>query len=501
MPASECDRLDYFCQLPEGAGVGDWISGGFSWWKELTWGTVGEVVKGIASGPLKWLAEEVYQGVDSVLLTLTTFWVGIPTPMGQSWTDSAGIVHRYTSWLVLTLAVVSIIVAGILIIRDGRGEPLGRLVQSLITMVIASGSGVYLAGVVVQIADGTAQWIIDQAIGYSDGNFFIVVTGFASLGGGLGALVVILFGVVQIILGVIQVALMLLRTALLLLLAGTIPLAFSMTNTSWGAGWASKVVGWFLAFAVYKPAAALVYATGITITSSVLATAQDNPGDSILMLANGLMIMAAATLALPALMKLIVPAVGTMAAGSGGAVIAGGAAAAMGAKSVAGSFGGGGGEGGSGGGPSGAGGATATGGGATASGASEAATGAAAGAATGGLATAAQAAGEGVQEGAQAAEGAVNSAASQPGGETEGTDETSGSSAGAGPSGASTPSGSLGGSSGSAGGGGTAGSDSGGDTPAGAPTPAGGATGSPTTSTPALTPEDSGPSGSQQVTQ
>lgn len=400
-----CDRLDFSCNLPAEPGLGDYVGGAFSWWNELTWGTAGEVISGIASGPLKWLAEEVFQAVDEVLIALTTWWIGVPTPTGSAWQNSAGVVQTYTSWLVLILAIVSILIAGMQMIIQSRGEPLARLVRSLLTMIVVSGAGVYLAGLFVQIMDGTASWIIDETIDTSDGNFFIAISGFASLGGGFTAILVIFFGLLQMILGVVQVVLMMLRTTLLLLLAGTMPLAFSMTNTSWGSEWAQKTVGWFLAFALYKPAAALVYATGITITSLALPAAGDDFGSGLLMLSTGLMIMATATLTLPALMRLILPAVGSMAAGSGSAVIAGGIGAAIGAKQIAGM-----GAGGSG--PSSAGaptGATPAGGEAT-----SAATGAAAGAATGGLAQAGQQVAEKAKEGVENMDAAVTATAADP---------------------------------------------------------------------------------------
>lgn len=407
---TSCDRLDYACNLPENPTLGDYVGGAFSWWKELTWGTAGEAISGIASGPLKWLAEEVFQAVDEVLIALTTWWIGVPTPTGKAWQNSAGIIQSYTTWMVLILAIVSILIAGMQMIIQSRGEPLARLVRSLLTMVIASGAGVYLAGLFVQIMDGTATWIIDETIDNSNGNFFVAITGFASLGGGFTAILVIFFGILQMILGVIQVVLMMLRTTLLLLLAGTIPLAFSMTNTSWGAEWAQKTMGWFLAFALYKPAAALVYATGITVTSLALPTAGEDSGSGLLMLATGLTIMATATLTLPALMRLILPAVGSMAAGSGSAVMAGGIGAAIGAKQI-GSIGSGSSNlGGSSPPPSGASSTT----GAASQGATSAASGAAAGAATGGLATAATEIANKTKEGVEKMDAAVTNTAADP---------------------------------------------------------------------------------------
>lgn len=126
-----CDRLDFRATYPQNPALVTTLGAPLSWWKELTWGTAGEVISGIASGPPKWLAEEVFRAVDEVLIALTTWWIGVPTPTGSAWQNSAGVVQTYTSWLVLILsAIVSILIAGMQMIIQSRGEPLARLVRS-----------------------------------------------------------------------------------------------------------------------------------------------------------------------------------------------------------------------------------------------------------------------------------------------------------------------------------------------------------------------------------
>ena len=98
-----------------------------------------------------------------------------------------------------------------------------------------------------------------------------------------------------------------------------------------GAALVSQDDGWLVAFILYKPAAAIVYATAFSLSS------QGAFGSgSVTNVITGLMLMVLAILALPALMKFIAPIVGATAAGSAGAVIAAGAGAAAAGAMLAG---------------------------------------------------------------------------------------------------------------------------------------------------------------------
>ena len=52
---------------------------------------------------------------------------------------------------------------------------------------------------------------------------------------------------------------------MLILLLGVLPIAAAATNTEMGRGWFKQIIAWLLAFILYKPVAAIVYATAIRL--------------------------------------------------------------------------------------------------------------------------------------------------------------------------------------------------------------------------------------------
>ncbi|MFX7844978.1 hypothetical protein ABTK14_22265, partial [Acinetobacter baumannii] len=74
--------------------------------------------------------------------------------------------------------------------------------------------------------------------------------------GGLGALLIIILGLIAILATAFQIVLMIARGGMLVILTGILPLSAAATNTEMGKGWFKKNVGWLVAFILYKPAAA-----------------------------------------------------------------------------------------------------------------------------------------------------------------------------------------------------------------------------------------------------
>ena len=59
--------------------------------------------------------------------------------------------------------------------------------------------------------------------------------------------------------------LMFVRGGMLVLLVGTLPLIAAFSNTEMGLQWFRKATAWLIAFALYKPAAAIVYAVAFKL--------------------------------------------------------------------------------------------------------------------------------------------------------------------------------------------------------------------------------------------
>ena len=384
-----------------------------------------EFAKSAGQGFLDQIASAVSVSMASAIETLGTFWVGIPTiPLGDAQgnaSDPVKFLQSSTWWIWSTLMVFSVLYAAGQMIWSRKGQPLMELVAALIRALLASSAGLGAVVILLQVGDSYSRWVLDRSVsgGFTEGLKKLLMTPAAtSL-----QIFVIVAGIIALIVSLIQICLLVVRSALSVLLAGTLPLAYSATNTQWGKQWSQKHASWLIAFVLYKPVAATIYAAAFKVTGSALTGKLEGAAESIVGLMSGLVLMVAALFALPAMMRLIVPAVG--AASAGGAMFAGAAVggAASGAVNMGSRMAGKGGGSGGGGGAAGAGGSGAGGGGA-ASGATAAkgaaaakgAGAAAAGAATAGVGAAVMVAGAAInkaKQGGQALQAAVHDAAGE----------------------------------------------------------------------------------------
>jgi type IV secretion system protein TrbL len=249
--------------------------------------------------------------------------------MGTSGASNAvGYIQDSLWWYVAGFAVLSVIIAGIRMAWTQRLQPGKDLLQSLLTLIVVSSAGLTGIGLAVAAADGFAVWIIN---GSTDVDFATNIITMLSIttSSALGLIAVLIVGSIAVLFSYIQIALMVIRGGMLVLLAGIFPISAAFTNTDTGRAWFKKCMGWLIAFILYKPAAAIVYAAAFKLTGSNIF--QDD-GTGLVKIITGLALMAMALVALPALMKFVAPMVAQAGGGGGGAGLAlaaaGGAAGA-----------------------------------------------------------------------------------------------------------------------------------------------------------------------------
>jgi type IV secretion system protein TrbL len=342
------------------------------------WNDVGchvrEGVHSAVTSQLDAIARQVGQAASSGIASLATFWMKLDAPRVADGgnlrsTEPVQFLQDKTLFIVFAMATVAMIIGGMRLAWDARGDSARDLLRSLLTLLVVTGAGTATVQLLAQASDGFALWLVEQSVpagsdfGTELGKLVLVAgaTGALPPGANLPFVVMMFFGIAVFLASLVQVLLMLIRSGMLVLLCGTLPLSAAMTNTEFGRAWFKKHCGWLIAFIAYKPAAALVYAAAFQMMQhNVMPT-----GGSLTALATGLMMLFLAVLALPALLRLVVPATAAVAGGSVGGAGAGLGAVASGARSIGGfgggSRGGGPGGGGGGGGPSGSGGGSATG--------------------------------------------------------------------------------------------------------------------------------------------
>ncbi|WP_407792087.1 MULTISPECIES: hypothetical protein [Actinomycetes] len=230
-------------------------------------------------------------------------------------------------WYMGALAVLSVIIGGARMAWEQRAEPGREALKSLLTLIIVAGAGVTVVGLLITASDSFSVWIINKSLdcdvatagstcfGTNILNLLALTTNPAA--GGLGSLLIIILGLIAILATAFQIVLMIARGGMLVILTGILPLSASFTNLETGKAWFRKNVGWLLAFILYKPAAALVYAAAFQLVGTNVFK---DDGTGLLSVLTGLMLMIIALVAMPALMRFVTPLVGSMAGGAGGAM-------------------------------------------------------------------------------------------------------------------------------------------------------------------------------------
>jgi len=239
----------------------------------------------------------------------TTAWMGVDSPNVTSASSAAGWLSGRLAWFVLAAAFVSVLWAAYRMATSGSFEHLTDLGWSLGRLLVVAGTVTTATALALQVGDAVAAWVLDV------GDIrFDSVAAFVATSPALAVLLAFVICVAQLV----QVAIMLAKNVMVVLLVGFLPLTAAATNTPLGRAGFHKALTWLGAFVLYKPVAAVIYA----VSFKLLDRGQDFTGQ-----VSGVVLMVLAIIALPALMKFLVPAVAAVSGGNAGAV----AGAAVGA--------------------------------------------------------------------------------------------------------------------------------------------------------------------------
>lgn len=238
-------------------------------------------------------------------------------------------------WYMGALAVLSVIIGGIRMVWENRADPGFEVIKSLFTLLVVAGAGVTFTQLFITASDTFSVWFLQQSlkcdVGSDKACFGKNITTLLSLGanpatgGNLGAMLVIILGIIASLAAFVQIVLMVLRSGALVILAGVLPVSAAATNTETGKTWFRRCIAWLVAFLLYKPAAAVVYAAAFQLVGSDVF----KNDDALVSILTGLMLMVMAVVALPALMRFVTPLVSSVASGAAGGALAAGAMAAL----------------------------------------------------------------------------------------------------------------------------------------------------------------------------
>ncbi|MFC5810569.1 hypothetical protein [Streptomyces heilongjiangensis] len=368
--------------------------------------------KQFTEGAVVVFAKAIGDGASEVLKALNGVWLGIDVDQpagnvthGNPTMDPGspiGLITAEVNWIVAYVAVTSLLIASIRMALDRRGQSMKQAFMGMWKVILVGAAAVPVVTALMRASDAYAADVYAKSDLGDNASAMLGVLTLSQPG------LVLIFGLLVMLSSFVQIVLMYIRIGVLIMLVGTLPLAAASSMTGWGEGWWKKHVGWLAAWLLYKPAAALIIYSATSMT-------KDKEDLDAVIAGMGMLIMA--VFALPALLKLIVPATAALGGTSGGTVTLNAAnSIASGAVSIAGSAAAGGGGGGGGGGGSAPQGSPSTGAGASGGAGAGGAGGAGAAAGTAavvvgaaGAAVAVQAAAVVVQTGMQAASEITNS--------------------------------------------------------------------------------------------
>lgn len=271
------------------------------------------------------MAQAFQDGEAKAVALVMTFWAQLPTPVLDAQHGPVAFLQADTQWFVGFLGVLGLLIAAGQMAWQRRGEPARQAAAGLFTLAVVTGCAVTAVSLATQAGDLYSTWIIKQALGNADFNGWVMnmarLQSFSSTPGLL--IILAIFAIVSCLL---QVVLMLARAAMLGLLTGLLPLAAAITTAPEGRSWFRRMLAWLLAFVLYKPVAATIYAFSFR--------AMGTPNSNIDQMA-GIVMIILAVLALPALMRFVAPMVSPVTGGGGaGSVAAATGAAALGARLI-----------------------------------------------------------------------------------------------------------------------------------------------------------------------
>lgn len=302
----------------------------------------------IAGSVIDKVASAFADAATKSLQAMMTWWADLDTPTiaiqdrTGEWHTSGPVLwlQGHTHWLVILVATFGLLLAAGRMAWSRRGEPAAQALSGLFTLAVVTGCSAAAVTLATQGGDAYSKWILAEALGKKTMGGWL--TKAVALNAAATPGLVIIVAVIATISCLVQIAMLLVRVAMLGLLTGALPLGAAATTTPDGRAWFKKMLSWLIAFVLYKPVAATIYAFGFV--------AMKVRGD--LSQLAGITTIVLAVLTLPALMRFVTPMVAAASVGGGGGMAVGGAVGAMGARMVPGVGGDGGGTSGGGGAPS-----------------------------------------------------------------------------------------------------------------------------------------------------
>ncbi|QRY42306.1 hypothetical protein JVX92_15090 (plasmid) [Microbacterium hominis] len=279
-----------------GAAMAD--CGGLDW--------VGNVVgcgaQAAVDGTLGGIGAAALKGVNDLWNGFMTSWIG-NAPEGVFGGETGEWFTYVSTPIVALLVVIGLVIAGARTAFSVRGEPAKEAMGKLVRVVLITTSSVIGFSIMAAGMKALAKWILDSATIRPGDSLIGEVAMFSQNG-----LLAVIFGILGVIVVGVQWVFMIARAIGLTALLPFWPVAAAAGLIEKYESGFEKVTAWLIAFLIYPPVAAGIYGLAFKLRSG---------RDGVEAAFMGLGLSFIAVIALPALMRLLVPA--TAALGRAGA--------------------------------------------------------------------------------------------------------------------------------------------------------------------------------------
>ncbi len=274
------------------------------------------VANAVGQSVLDSMAAKFNEAAEWALTTMTTSWLNLDSPDIESAASPTRWISDHLNFIVMFTLVLSVLIACGRLIVSQKHDHLVELGKSLLRVTVVSTAGAFILNYGIEMGDLFSAWILDQVDFQANQTLGLMALNQPGL--------IFILAIIVLLVQIIQLGLMIVRGGMLIFLAGVWPLSAAASNTDTGRQWYLKTTAWLLAFLLYKPVAALIYAASMMSMSAT---------NDITTQIAGIFMMILAVAALPALMRFMVPATAAMSGGNAGAMAGAmvGAAVATGA--------------------------------------------------------------------------------------------------------------------------------------------------------------------------
>ncbi|WP_267717171.1 hypothetical protein [Streptomyces sp. CoH17] len=206
---------------------------------------------------------------------------------------ASNVISGQIRWLVIYLSIGSLLFAAVKMALDRKADAGQTALKGVVRVIVVSAA----ASTVIS----TFAVLMDDYSGFLFGRALEELLSGVDCNGDIPNMLLLIIGALLIIAGIIHVLLMYIRLGVMIMLMGTLPLAAAASVTDWGGTWWRKHLGWMIAWLLYKPTVALVMYSGAVMINSA-------GGDNVDTQIAGMGVLLLSAIALPALMRVIVPA-------------------------------------------------------------------------------------------------------------------------------------------------------------------------------------------------